>query len=234
MLRFRRPLVATVLQFVLAVPLLLTRAADLNFADFNGQGLFNNFSGDSGAFASEQSRISGTFDSTVFHGTNGASLRIDYAVPSGFCGIWNSLLGKASFSKYSLNFTNLHGALRNGTGCPVPVENVHVTNFSFWARGDGKGEFDHAIKVEFKNPQTLIGSALFSVPNSTNWTRLDFPISQLSNDVSQLKEIVFVIEDWRNSNRVSSVYLDDLTFSTDELACDPAALDDNVMLDLVS
>src|SRR5262245_47647810 len=132
MLRFRCLFLATVLQFVLVVPLLLTQAAELNFADFNGQGLFNNFSGDSGAFASEQARISGTFDSTVFHGTNGASLRIDYAVPSGFCGIWNSLLGKASYSKYSLNFTNLHGSLRNSADNPVLVENVHVTNFSFW------------------------------------------------------------------------------------------------------
>jgi len=88
----------------------------------------------------------------VFHGTNGASLRIDYSVAVGFCGVWNSLLGKASYPQHSLNFTNLYGSLRNSSANPSRVENIQVTNFSFWARGDGKGEFDHNVKVESRTP----------------------------------------------------------------------------------
>ncbi len=79
---------------------------ELDFADFNSQGAFNNFSGDSGAFAEKGAGIAVSFDTAVFHGTNGASLRIDYSLPSGFCGIWNSLIGKDEFRNQTLNLTN--------------------------------------------------------------------------------------------------------------------------------
>jgi len=211
------------------------QSADLNFADYNNQGLFNNFSGDSGQFANGHSVIFTAFDTSVFHGTNGASLRIDYAVPSGFCGVWNSLLGKASYPEHSLNFTNLYGSLLNSAGNPSRVENVQVTNFSFWARGDGKGDFDHRIKVELKSTTDLVTNALFSIPNVTNWTRCDFAIDTSGTaGLSRMKEINFVIEDWENSNRAASVYLDDLAFTTDEPPADPVRWSNDAMLDVVS
>jgi hypothetical protein len=49
-----------------------------------------------------------------------------------------------------------------------------------------------------------------------------------------MKEIVFVIEDWRNAQRTNYFYLDDLAFTTDETPIDIAHLSDDAMLDLVS
>jgi hypothetical protein len=223
--------------FLLIFPaFLMAQNSELNFADYNDQGLFNNFSGDSGTFASGRAAIATTFDTRVFHGTNGAALRIDYAVLSGFCGVWNSLIAKDSFPKFALNFTNLYGPLRNSAGNPSRVENVRVTKFSFWARGNGDGDFDHQVRVEFKNTQGVVaGSKIFAVPNQTNWVRHDFPISALgSGDLSRMKELVFVIEDWRNNNRTSCFFLDDLSFMTDEMPCAPAHWGDDAMLDLIA
>src|SRR5260221_9129983 len=208
---------------------------ELNFADFNSQGAYNNFSGDSGAIAEKGAGIKMSYDTTVFHGTNGASLRIDYSLPAGFCGFWDSLIGKDEFRNQTLNFTNLYAGLRNSSGNPSRVENVHVTNFSFWARGNGIGDFNHSVKVEFKTTHGLVGSGRFSISNQTNWTRFDFPISDLgTNDLAQMKEVLFVIEDWKNDHRTNWFYLDDLAFATDEPPCDIAHLSDDQMLDLVS
>jgi hypothetical protein len=211
------------------------QGTELSFTDFNNQGSFNSFSGDDGTFASKGAGIKVSFDNRVFRGANGASLRVDYAVPSGFCGLWHSLVGKASFPQYSLNFTNLYGSLRNSAGNPSRVENVRITQFSFWARGDGDGDFEHNVKLEFKSPQQLIGTAVFSIPNRTNWIRCDFPTSAMgTNDLSRVKEVIFVIEDWRNHNRTGRLYLDDATFTTDEVTYDPASWGDDAMLDLVA
>jgi len=214
---------------------LSTRAADVTFADYNDQGFFNNFSGDSGVFANLDSTLTVSFDNRVFHGTNGASLRLDYSVPTGFCGLWNSALGKMSYTNHVVNFTNLYGALRNSAGNPSQVENVRVTNFTFWACGNGEGNFNHEVKVEFKGADgAQLASSLFSVPNQTNWTRFDLPINTSSNNWSRVKEIVFIIENWRNDKRKSHFFIDDLTFSTDEPVLDTANLSDDQMLDLVS
>jgi len=214
---------------------LSTRAADVTFADYNDQGFFNNFSGNSGVFANLDSTLTVSFDNSVFHGTNGASLRLDYSVPTGFCGLWNSALGKMSYTNHVVNFTNLYGALRNSAGNPSQVENVRVTNFTFWACGNGEGNFNHEVKVEFKGADgAQLASSLFSVPNQTNWTRFDLPINTSSNNWSRVKEIVFIIENWRNDKRKSHFFIDDLTFSTDEPVLDTANLSDDQMLDLVS
>jgi hypothetical protein len=214
---------------------LRAQGTELNFADFNNQGSFNNFSGDSGTFANGPAKITASFDTQVFRGTNGASLRIDYAVPSGFCGVWNSLVGKLSFPKYSLNFTNLYDSLRNSSKNPSRVENVRVTKFSFWARGNGDGDFDHTVKVEFKNTQGFVGSNVFNIPNRTNWARYDLPVGALdSGDLSQMKEVTFIIEDWRNDHRTNRFFIDDLSFTTDEAPYAPAGWSDDAMLDLAS
>jgi hypothetical protein len=228
----------TALVWTLAAPGLLpaqNAGTELNFADFNNQGAFNNFSGDSGTFAADQAVIKTSFDTRVFRGTNGASLRVDYSVPSGYCGVWSSLIGRDAFDNQMLNFTNLYDALRNSSGNPSRVENVRVTNFSFWARGNGIGDFNHMVKVEFKSESGLVGSREFSISNQTNWTRFDFPISELgSNDLARMKEVLFVIEDWQNARRTNYFFLDDLAFTTDEPPYDAAHLNDDAMLDLVS
>ena len=211
------------------------RAAEVTFADYNDQGFFNNFSGDSGVFANMDASLSVSFDNRVFHGSNGASLRLDYAVPTGFSGLWNSALGKMSYTNHVLNFTNLYGPLRNSTGNPSRVENVHVTNFTFWACGNGEGDFSHQVKVEFKSADgAQLAEQLFSIPNQTNWNRYDFPIDTSTNNWSRVKEIVFVIENWRNDQRTNHFFLDDLAFDTDAPAVDVSKLSDDQMLDLVS
>jgi hypothetical protein len=209
-------------------------AVELQFSDYDGQGLFNNFSGDSGAFANAKASITGSVDTHIFHGSSGASLRIDYNVLTGFAGVWNSLIGKANFPRQTLNFTNFYGPLRNSAGNPSRVENVRVTQFSFWARGNGEGDFSHMVKVEFKSARGAAGAKTFTIPNGTNWARYDFPAGFFTGDVSQLKEVVFVIEDWRNANRSGTLYLDDLAFSTDEKFHTPNRWTDDAMLDLVS
>lgn len=229
-----RPMSAALCLLIFPV-FLMAQGTELNFADFNNQGAFNNFSGDNGTFASGPARITTSFDTRIFHGTNGASLRIDYAVPSGFCGVWNSLVGKLSFPKYSLNFTNLYDPLRNSSKNPSRVENVRVTKFSFWARGNGEGDFDHTVKVEFKNTQGFAGSNVFSIPNQSGWARYDFPVGvPQPGNLSQMKEVTFIIEDWRNDHRTNCFFIDDLSFTTDEAPYAPARWSDDAMLDVVS
>jgi hypothetical protein len=211
------------------------RAVDLTFADYNDQGFFNNFSGDSGVFANGDARLTVSFDNRVYHGSNGASLRLDYSVPTGFCGLWNSTLGKMSYPEHILDFTNLYGELRNSAGNPSRVENVHVTNFNFYACGNGDGNYNHQIKVEFKGADgALLESQVFTIPNQTNWARYDFPINTTTNDWSRVKELVFVVENWRNDNRKSHFFIDDLAFQTDEPFYDVGSLSDDALLDLVS
>jgi hypothetical protein len=215
--------------------LLSARGSEVTFADYNDQGFFNNFSGDSGVFANGDATLTVSFDNRVYHGTNGASLRLDYSVPTGFCGLWNSTLGKMSYPSHILNFTNLYGDLKNSPGNPTRVENVHVTNFTFWACGNGQGDFTHEIKLEFKSAEgALLGSKVFSLPNQTNWVRFDFPIDTTTNNWSRVKELVFVIENWRNDNRKNHFFVDDLAFDTDEPGYDVTRMSDDQMLDLVS
>lgn len=211
------------------------RQQNLTVSDFNSQGFFNNFSGDTGTFTGKTATVRAVFDTRRHHGTNGASLRVDYSVPSGFCGVWHSLLGRDAYHNQSLNFTNLHGLLRNSRGNPVRVENVRVTNFVFWACGNGDGSFEHKVKLEFKSADGLVDDQLYSIPNTTNWTRYEFPIASLgAGDLSRMKEFVFVIEDWQNDQRTSHFFLDDYALVTDETPGEVTQLNDDAMLDLIS
>lgn len=220
----------------LLVPALLpAQESELNFEDYNNQDNFNNFSGDSGTFAGGQGHITRAFDTAVFHGRSGASLRIDYTVPSGFCGIWNSLVGKDAFPEFTWNFTNLFSPLKNSRDNPVRVENTRVLKFSFWAKGNGESNFTHQLKIELKSPTNVVADAVFSIPNLSEWTRYELPLTGLTNaDLSQMKELVFVVEDWRNDHRSSHFYIDDLAFTTDQTPADPAAWTDDALLDIVS
>lgn len=234
--RIQKAIIQILVALIFAGFSLRGRSAELTLADYDSQSVFNNFSGDSGAFADKQATISGAFDNRVFHGSTGASLRLNYSVPTGFCGLWNSLLGKETFPQHALNFTNLYGALRNSAGNPTRVEDIRVIQFQFWARGNGQGKFDHVIKMEFKNAKDVVGSAVFNVPNDTQWRRYEFPVSQFTGrDLSNVKELTIVIEDWRNQNRRNgTVYLDDLSFLTDEPVTAPARWGNDAVLDVTS
>jgi hypothetical protein len=210
------------------------QTTELIFADFNNQTLFNNFSGDIGTFANGPATIRTSFDTHACHGTNGAALRIDYSVPTSFCGLWMSLVGKEAYLNQRLNFTNLYEGQRNSTRNPSRVEGIRVLYFKFWARGDRDGEFNHTVKVEFKGTHGMVDSKTFTIPNDTNWTRYEFPIVEIgAGDLSQMKEVLFVIEDWRNDRRTSHFYLDDLTLTTDEPPFDFRTLSNDAMLDLI-
>ena len=185
-------------------------------------------------FSYGQAHVSRSYDTNVIHGASGASLRIDYALPSGFCGLWNSLIGKDAFSTYYWNFNNLFSPLKNSRGNPIPVENVHVTHFSFWAKGNGEGNFDHQVKLELKDIRGIVADALFTIPNTNDWTRYEFPFTGITNDLSQMKEINFVIEDWRNDHRTNHLYIDDLNFGTDQPSLPTANWSDDALLDLIS
>lgn len=227
--------IAIIIWILLLPALLRAQESELNFEDFNSQDIFNSFSGDSGTFSGGQGRITRAYDTTVFHGRTGASLRIDYQVPSGFCGTWNSLVGKDAYPEYTWNFTNLFSPLKNSHGNPVRVENIHVLKFSFWAKGNGVSNFTHQVKVELKSPKAVEADAVFSIPNVGDWAHYELTLSGLTNaDLSQMKELVFVVEDWRNDHRSSHFYLDDLTFTTDQTPADPAAWTDDALLDIVA
>ena len=81
-------------------------------------------------------------------------------------------------------------------------------------------------RVEFKNTSGLVSTAIFSIPNEARWNRFDFPVSALGPaDLSQMKEVILVLEDWRNTSvRRERLYLDDLAFTTDEPATDPSTV----------
>ncbi|HYG23296.1 MAG TPA: glucoamylase family protein [Verrucomicrobiae bacterium] len=210
---------------------------ELLLADFDNHSVFNHFSGDSGTFTSGAATIRRNFDTNVFRGPTGASLRVQYSVGSGFCGVWESLMGKVSFAPHTLNFTNLHGALRSSAGHPSRVENIRAMAVSFWARGDGSGGFDHRVKLELKSPRGSIGDTVVEIPNDDLWRRYDFGLSHLlqHSNIAQVKELVWVFEDIRNEHRPDAVlYLDDVTVVTDEPVLDPSRWVDDAMLDAIA
>lgn len=227
-----------VLGFVTAafgrVPPTPDQTTELTFADFNNQTLFNNFSGDMGTFANGPATIHTSFDAGACHGTNGAALRLDYSVPTSFCGLWLSFIGKESYLNQHLNFTNLYEGQRNSAGNPSRIEGVRVLHFRFWARGDAGGQFNHTVKVELKGIRGLVDSKTFTIPNDTNWTQYDFPIVEIgAGELSAMKEVLFVVEDWRNDRRTGHFFLDDLTLTTDEKPYDVSTFSNDVMLDLI-
>src|SRR5437879_4983543 len=97
----RRLLLVAATLFLLSPTLLRALETEILFADYDDQGFFNSLAGDSGVFASGPATITMSFTTNTCFGKSGASLRIDYDVPSGYCGVWNSLLGRASYSKYT-------------------------------------------------------------------------------------------------------------------------------------
>jgi hypothetical protein len=209
---------------------------DIALEDYDDQDIFTNLSGDWGVWAVEPGSFSWWFDTTNHHGADGACLSLDYAVPVGnYGGLWNSLLGKVGYTNQYLDFTDLYGGLENSAGNPSNIETVLVTKFSFWAKGNGIGEFDHVVSVELKDIYGGIAVKEVSIPNTSDWTQYDFLVSEMSGvDLSHMKELVFVLSDYRNDYRSSHLYLDDLSLSTSEPVYDARQWSDDQFLDLLS
>jgi hypothetical protein len=223
---------------LLAGSVFAQKQLEIIFEDYNDQDIFNNFSGDwnkwedSGGIAT----FSWAFDTANCRGDDGACLRVDYSVPSGgYGGLWNSLIGKGDYHNQYLNFTDTYGDLRNSGGNPTIVENVQITHFNFWAKGNGSGDYDHIVKVELKDTDDHTTYKTFTIPNASDWTKYEFPVSEMENvDFTRMKQVVFVLSDYQNDYRTSHFYLDDLSFSTDETSYDASAWTDSQFLDLVA
>jgi hypothetical protein len=211
---------------------------EIIFEDYNDQDIFCNFSGDwnkwedTGGIAT----FSWAFDTASCRGEHGACLRVDYSVPyGGYGGVWNSLIGKGDYLNQHLDFTNLYGDLKNSSGNPTNVEDIQITGFNFWAKGNGIGSFDHVVKVEFKDTDGDTTYKTFSIPNTSDWTRYEFPVSEMETvDFTRMKHVVFVLSDYQNDYRTSHFYLDDLSFSTDETSYDASTWGEDQFLDLVT
>ncbi|MDL1982894.1 MAG: hypothetical protein LWX54_01660 [Deltaproteobacteria bacterium] len=210
---------------------------ELAFEDYNDQDTFNNFSGNWNKWEHPPGSLNWSFDIANSRAGHGTCLRVDYSVPNGgYAGIWNSLLGKANFDNQCLDFTDLYGDLKNSSGNPADIEDVQVTLLNFWAKGNGtEGAFDHIVKVEVKDTDNNIASQIFTIPNMSDWTKYEFPVSQMSNvDLTHMKEVVFVLTDYQNNYRTSHFFLDDLLFSTTETSYDASTWSDDQFLDVVA
>lgn len=209
---------------------------DILFEDFDDQDCFNNFSGNWGKLQSSPAIIDLVFDTANARNSQGASLKIEYDFSSGggYGGLWNSILGKDDISSKYLNFSDIFGDLKNSGGNPTDVEDVKITKFCFWAKGNGVGDFYHTLKVELKDNQGNLKYNLFNIPNSTDWNLYEFPIVLMGNvDLAKMKQIVFVVENWRNNNRSSSLFIDDLHFVSDETPYSIDEWTDDQVLDLI-
>jgi len=235
MMRKMAPLI--LIFFLLASTAVAQAGIELIFEDYNDQDIFNNFSGNWNKLENSPGTCNWSFDTVHARGGNGACLRVDYSVPAdGYAGIWNSLIGKVDFDNQYLDFTDLFGDLKNSSGNPADIEDVQVTLFNFWAKGNGtEGAFDHVVKVEVKDTDNNIASQVFTIPNMSDWTKYEFPVSQMSNvDLTHMKEVVFVLSDHANNYRTSHFFWDDLSFSTTETSYDAGTWSDDQFLDVVA
>ncbi len=223
--------------FLLASTAVAQNHIEITFEDYNDQDTFNNFSGNWNKWEHSPGTCNWSFDTVHARGGNGACLRVDYSVPSGgYAGLWNSFIGKVDFDNHHLDFTDLYGDLKNSSGNPADIEDVQVTLLNFWAKGNGtEGAFDHVVKVEVKDTDNNIASQVFTIPNMSDWTKYEFPVTQMSNvDLTHMKEVVFVLTDYQNDYRTSHFFWDDLSFSTTETSYDASTWSDDEFLDLVA
>jgi hypothetical protein len=224
--------------FLLLVPVLpVAGQIQLILDDYNDQDGFNHFSGNWNTWQTSPGALSWSFDTINRRDGSGACLRVDYSVPSGGSGgVWNSLIGKEDYKNQTLDFTDLYGDLKNSTGNPTDIENVQATQFSFWAKGNGiGGNYNHVVKVEFKDRNGNIASRVFTIPNMGTWTKYEFPVDQMDMvDLTAMKTVVLVVSDFQNDYRTSHFFIDDLSLTTTEIAYDAGTWDEDAFLDLVS
>ena len=228
-----------VLEMLLILPISLSQNQDsfivLKLEDFNDQDIFNNFSGDWNKWDNSPGSVDWLFDTANHLGDSGACLRVNYSVPNGgYGGIWMSLSGKIDYLDHYLDFEDLYGELQNSPWNPSNIDNVSVSKFTFWAKGNGSGSFNHVVKVEFKDIYDNVAEKYFTIPNSTSWNRYEFNVAEMNGiELNSVKQVVFVISDYLNDYRTSHLFLDDLCFGPNESEYNAASWSDDQFLDLV-
>lgn len=237
-------IIIILVQIVFLCTLIAQVNIELNFEDYNDHDVFNNFSGNTGVWRDEGelAEISYSFDSDVYHGSNGLSIKFSYSFQEGgWGGIWNSLIGKVDTenpdveNNQYMDFTDMFGDLNNSTNNPSNVEDVNVIAFKFWAKGSNDGIFDHNVKIEFKDVYGVDCFRMFEIPDTSDWVQYIYPVSLMNNvDLTGMKEMVITVAGWQNDDRTSYFYLDDLTFEIDESEYDASNWTNDEFLDLIS
>ena len=211
------------------------------FEDFNDMNpLFNDFSGNWGVLASDY--VTATFDTSVYTGTWGASLKVEYDLPEdSYTGIWHSLWGHSDYTQtHSIDFTDIYGDL-NG-------ESKDFEQLQFWVRGSGATDATHNLKIELKDTTGDFNRTAYRYitidDSDTAWRQivLDADVTNASfwsynegpPDITRMKQIVFVIESYFN-NPSGTFYIDDIQFvDADDTPFDPGLHTDDEFLDFVS
>lgn len=163
------------------------------------------------------SSIKATYDSAVFYGPNGRSLKLNYDLPvstHGWNGFWVLLAGGAA-----------------------PVDVSGFTHLSFFVRG-AVGGVEH-LKIQLKNvsTDTARNTAFLYVNDylddgiSLGWREVRIPLRAFANldSLVNVNEIAFVFEaDYASESAfasVGAVYIDDLGFTTPTLPLEPLRVD---------
>jgi hypothetical protein len=211
------------------------------FEDFNDRNpSFNDFSGNWGVLLGDNVTV--TFDTAVFTGTWGASLRVDYDLPEdSYTGLWHSLWGHSDYTQTQvLDFTDIYGDLSG--------EARDFEQLQFWVRGSGATNGRHNIKIELKDATGDYNRTAYRYiavdDNDTAWRQivLDADVSNSSfwsynlepPDPTRMKQLVFVVESYFN-NPTGTFYIDDIQFvDADDTSFDPGQHTDDEFLDLVS
>ena len=209
------------------------------FEDFNDRSEdFNDFNGNWGEL--NGGYITTTFDTSTYTGTWGASLKIDYDLPSeSFTGIWQSLFGHSDAKTKYLDFMDIYGSLYGEAN----FEQIH-----FWVRGSGTTTGTHNVKIELKDIRDAYEYTAYRYitidDSDTTWREvvLDADVTNSSfwsynlhpPDPTRMKFLVFVIESYFN-NPTGTFYIDDIHFvDADDGPFDLDQHTDDEFLDFVS
>lgn len=210
------------------------------FENFNDRDKgFNDFNGNCGELNGDY--IATTFDASTHAGTWGASLRIDYDLPSeSFTGIWQSVFGHSTVKTKYLDFTNIYGSLNDES---KDFEQIH-----FWVRGSGTITGTHNIKVEVKDIRDAYEYTAYRYitidDSDTAWREvvLDAHVTNSSfwsynlhpPDPTRMKFLVFIVESYFN-NPTGTFHIDDIHFvDADDGLFDLDQHTDDEFLDFVS
>ena len=203
---------------------------------------FNDFNGNWGVFSSSHSYITTTVVTSTYTGTWGASLRVDYGVPSGaYVGIYQSLWSHTDYTQTRyIDFTDIYASLN---GEDKDFEQIH-----FWVRGSGVTTKTHNLKVELKDNTNSFDRTAYRYvaidDGDTTWRQivLDADVTNRAfwsynlhhPDPTKMKQLVFVVEGSFN-NPTGTFYLDDVHFvDADDGPFDLSQHTDDEFLDLVS
>jgi uncharacterized repeat protein (TIGR01451 family) len=211
------------------------------FEDFNGRDLqFNDFGGNWGELGS--SAIATTFVTDTYVGDWGASLRIDYNVPTGTCaGVWHSLWGHSDYTQTQyLDFTDIYGTLRSPA---KGLDQIH-----FWVRGSGMTNGTHNVRVEVKDNTGDFDHTAYRYitinDGNTMWRKvvLDAHVANAGfwsynlhpPNPTKMKQLVFIVESFFNDTG-GTFYIDDIRFvDADDSPFDLEQHTDDEFLDLIS